>query len=54
MKAILVLLLLLGNGVLKSQDQGIELPNHLGFFVYEQPKNRVIKHLEETTKNLQV
>lgn len=51
MKSILVILLLLGNGVLKSQDKGIELPNGFGFFVYEVPnKNRIIKMLEEIEK----
>lgn len=47
MKYIIVILLLFCNGLLKSQDEGIELPNHLAYFVYERPKDEINKKLNE-------
>ena len=50
MKYIIVIFLLLCNGLIYSQDQGIKLPNHLGFFVYERPKGDLVKQLQKIKK----
>ena len=50
MKSIIITVLILFNGLIYCQDQGIELPNHLGFFIYNRPKVQIIKHLKEIEK----
>lgn len=50
MKFIIVAFLILCSGYIYCQDQGIELPNNLGFLVYDRPKNNIIKHLKEIEK----
>ena len=47
MKYILVIFFLFCNGLIYSQDPGIELPNRLGYFVYERPKDEIINRIEE-------
>jgi len=51
MKSIIVILLILCNGLIYSQDQGITIPGSLGgFFIYHRPKDEIIKKLEEFEK----
>lgn len=51
MKYILALFIILGNGLIYSQDQGIQLPGGLGGpFVYKVSKDRIIKTFDDFEK----
>ncbi len=50
MKFIVIAVLILFNGLIYCQDQGIELPNHLGFSIYKKPKDQMIKKLKDIQK----
>ncbi len=49
-KFIIVIFFLLCNGLLYSQEQGIELPNNFGFYIYSKSKTEVIKRLKDIEK----
>jgi len=45
MKSVVITLLILCNGLLNSQDQGVQIPDGIGgFLIYDKPDSEVIDH----------